>query len=490
MTTRLMIGLALALAGTAACTMDGNDATEPDAGVSVLDPTDDITPDIATETVLSRAEEWVSAKLHYCQSANHARDYDSACSTYCERQDNSQWDPYRSDCSGFVSWAWGLGAPGRTTLGFAPFETDITKTIDAIDLQPGDAINNSDHIMLFKAWTERGHEATFLEEPGCSSATPYAHQVTVSVSISGTQVYVPYNGMTFTAIHYTGLTATKPLTNPEDRIGVSTWGPQRIDLFARNGDNTLEHRYFADSQWSAWQKLGTTKLDSAPAAVAWAEGRIDVFARGTNNHLLHKWFADNTWHDFEDLGGDLTSPPSAVSMSPNSIDVFVRDSNNKLAHKYLRSGAGWSGWQELGDEELDGAPSASVWKESGRIDVFARAADNNLFHVHHQYGVWSKAVKIEAGIVAGPAVTAWADGRLDIFGQAKNGSVMHRWYSSKGWSDWQNLGGTILSPPTAVSWSANRIDVFARGGQDLDVHRYFNGAAGWSDWEHQGTMPQ
>ena len=35
---------------------------------------------------------------------------------------------------------------------FAPFQTDITHAIAATDLRAGDAVNNSTHIMLFKAW--------------------------------------------------------------------------------------------------------------------------------------------------------------------------------------------------------------------------------------------------------------------------------------------------------------------------------------------------
>ena len=155
---------------------------------------------------MGRAEQWVNAQLTYCQSPNHQRDYDPSCSSVCKRTDNAAWDPYRSDCSGLVSWAWGLPAPGARPPGFAPFVTDITPVIAASDLQPGDAVNNSDHVMLFKAWVTPGQVATFIEEPGCSAATPYAHEFTSGVTISGSSIYVAYNGMTFTAIRYGGIT--------------------------------------------------------------------------------------------------------------------------------------------------------------------------------------------------------------------------------------------------------------------------------------------
>jgi len=168
---------------------------------------------LSTADAVARAELWAGAKLHYCQAPNHGRDYDSACSTYCNRTPNPAWDPYRSDCSGLVSWAWGLPAPGRVTGQFAPFQTDITHAIPASQLKAGDAVNNSDHIMLFKQWIVPNTKALFIEEPGCSSAMPYAHETTSDVTINGSSIHVAENGMTFTAIRYGALT-TAPTDHP------------------------------------------------------------------------------------------------------------------------------------------------------------------------------------------------------------------------------------------------------------------------------------
>ena len=161
--------------------------------------------EVTTSTIVSRAEEWSKARLLYCQSANGARDYDSACPSYCHRTSNEAWDPYRSDCSGLISWAWGLPAPGRVTSQFAPYENDISTRINGIDLRPGDALNlipHSEHIILFKGWVTKGHSAQFIEEPGCSASPDYAHEFTSNVTISGSSVYVAYEGATFAAIRY------------------------------------------------------------------------------------------------------------------------------------------------------------------------------------------------------------------------------------------------------------------------------------------------
>jgi hypothetical protein len=186
------------------------------AACSSADGTDSSSAAISKTTIVSRGAEWVNAKLHYCQAAHGALDGDSSCwawegpSHRCDRTSNSAWNAYRSDCSGFVTWAWGLppvGDGGYVTGNFAPFENGFSHTIPGGQLQPGDALNKTtnEHIILFKEWVTPGHSAVFMEEPGCSSSIPYAHEFISNVSISGDQVYVSYEGATFYAIRYNGV---------------------------------------------------------------------------------------------------------------------------------------------------------------------------------------------------------------------------------------------------------------------------------------------
>ena len=186
----------------------------PGGGEDVGSSSDPITG----SSIVSRGMEWVNARLHYCQAARGAVDYDSSCwgwegaSHRCDRESNSAWNAYRSDCSGFVTWSWGLppmGDGGYVTGDFAPFSTSFSHTIQGIDLEPGDALNktNNEHIILFKEWVSKGHTAVFMEEPGCSSSEPYAHEFTSSVTISGDEVYVSYEGANFYAIRFHGLTS-------------------------------------------------------------------------------------------------------------------------------------------------------------------------------------------------------------------------------------------------------------------------------------------
>src|ERR1700722_9607245 len=73
---------------------------------------------------------------------------------------------------------------------------------------PGDAANrypNTGHIVLFVSWVTPGSEAIFMEEPGCSTSPPYAHQFQSAVTCSGSTVNITYEGDTFTAIRYTNI---------------------------------------------------------------------------------------------------------------------------------------------------------------------------------------------------------------------------------------------------------------------------------------------
>jgi hypothetical protein len=181
---------------------------------------------LTNDDAVTRAEEWVTNQLQYCQAAYGQTDYDQACwsmpweqNDRCYRNSNPAWDAYRSDCSGLVSYAWGLPAPGRTTYGFYPFMSDITSAIPGSQLRAGDAINNSDHVMLFKQWVTAGSRAVFIEEPGCSTTVKHAHEVTVDVTISGSTVTPAGYGASFTAIRYGALT-TGPAAPPDPCAGL------------------------------------------------------------------------------------------------------------------------------------------------------------------------------------------------------------------------------------------------------------------------------
>ncbi|MEO7110944.1 MAG: hypothetical protein ABI183_10950 [Polyangiaceae bacterium] len=230
--------LVLAACGSNESPRDGQHESDPSSSGEVTGTAAQALTAVTRSDVVAQAELWAAAKLQYCQSPNGARDYDTACSTTCNRTSNAEWDPYRSDCSGLISWSWGLAAPGLVTSEFAPFGTTASKAIACTDLKPGDAANrnNVGHIVLFKGWISPGTKAVFIEEPGCSSSEPYAHDFTSDVTCNGNNIDIAYEADTFTAIRFDAIQDDPDAGAPSPDAGVTDVDASVVSSDPQAGD--------------------------------------------------------------------------------------------------------------------------------------------------------------------------------------------------------------------------------------------------------------
>src|SRR2546430_9755981 len=55
-------------------------------------------------------------------------------------------------------------------------------------------------------------------------------------------------------------------------VAVSSWGPDRTDVFIRGTDEALWQKTWDGRTWSKWHSLGGA-IQSAPAAVSWGPNR-------------------------------------------------------------------------------------------------------------------------------------------------------------------------------------------------------------------------
>ena len=98
---------------------------------------------------------------------------------------------YRTDCSGLVSMAWELPAPGNTTYSFAggPWDNHRSHRIDWSELAPGDALNSPQHhIMLFAGWLDENRTRfCTIEEYNWGHPAAILHH-SIYDSAEGTQV--------------------------------------------------------------------------------------------------------------------------------------------------------------------------------------------------------------------------------------------------------------------------------------------------------------
>ena len=363
---------------------------------------------------IGRAEQWVGAQLLYRQSANHARDFDSSCSAVCERTDNAAWDAYRSDCSGLVSWAWGLPAPGRTTYGFAPFDTSVTQEIAASDLQPGDAVNNDEHVMLFKNWAGPG-VATFIEEPGCSSSTPYAHEFTSSVSISGSIIHVSYNGMTFHAIRFDGIqeggaTASQPA--PPAYTGVAHDASGRGYWIAGSDGGVFT---YGDAAFHG--SMGGKALSAPIIGIAATPSGGGYWLAGADGGLFS--FGDAAF--FGSMGGKpLNAPIVGIAATPTGGGYWLAASDGGL---FAFGDAAFYG--SMGGKGLN-APVVGIARTPSGKGYWLAASDGGLFAFGDAGFYGSMGGKSLNGPVVGVIATAsgngyWlvvSDGGMFSFGDA------------------------------------------------------------------------
>lgn len=186
----------------------GDPGGRPDDGDDEADPAPNAKPPPAppldatfAERTLARARQWIDVDMPYCGGPNGGKDV--ICGGTCSRSGgakSAEWDTYRSDCSGFVSWSWALPAPGQTTRTLAPYDTKVSTLITVDELEAGDALNGAGHVMLFGGWADKAAgKALILQESRCGTT---AHEQISVFKVLDTTTLQISDGRKFRAIRY------------------------------------------------------------------------------------------------------------------------------------------------------------------------------------------------------------------------------------------------------------------------------------------------
>jgi len=217
---------------------------------------------IVASEVIARGQAWVDAQVPYCQAVNHG--WDAACGKTCERTGaaaNPEWDPYRSDCSGFVSWAWGLPPPGLVVTGLA--NSSVSTPIDAVDLAPGDALYAADksHIILFAGWVTPHSKMHIMHEGDCGKVAE-AKDWGVS-SVSGSTVYFSWGG-TYVATRYNSISFQPPSCDRTDGQFTFSCDGEEPGLHCLNVDEPQDPESWSDNYFCSKRDLGMKWSVSGP----------------------------------------------------------------------------------------------------------------------------------------------------------------------------------------------------------------------------------
>jgi Mg-chelatase subunit ChlD len=110
--------------------------------------------EITREEIIHRAQTWVNASVLYNQKASR--------------------DGYRTDCSGFVSYAWHLTRSDGKPLSATTVSLDAySRVISQDQLAPGDILNDNDpgdagHVVIFEKWANDAHTEYWAYELSAS----------------------------------------------------------------------------------------------------------------------------------------------------------------------------------------------------------------------------------------------------------------------------------------------------------------------------------
>ena len=122
-------------------------------------------------------------------------------------------------------------------------------------------------------------------------------------------------------------------------------GAARATCCSSGGDGAAWSRYASlgspqvpDPSYPA--VLAPAPLTGPPAACSWGPSRLDVFARGSAGDLVHAWWDGADWSSFESLGlpvssgqaPPLTGPVSACSAGEGTCDVLAGAVDGRLYH--------------------------------------------------------------------------------------------------------------------------------------------------------------
>jgi hypothetical protein len=73
-----------------------------------------------------------------------------------------------------------------------------------------------------------------------------------------------------------------------------------MEVFALFDDGELWDRYWDGAAWHEWESLGGS-LTGQPAASSWGADRLDVWAPGRDGGIWHRFWDGTQWVDWEQL---------------------------------------------------------------------------------------------------------------------------------------------------------------------------------------------
>jgi hypothetical protein len=367
--------------------------------------------------MLTRAQSWLSVGIPYSQSRCYRNEYGD----------------YRTDCSGFVSMAWGVGGSGSDywTGNFLR----ISHTISRADLQPGDALlrhtgnANEDHVALFVRWADGAHtQPVVIEQTGSEDTV----QDTWSQSYAGLYTPVRYDHV-----------ADEATSTANGVVSADVTGDGRSDVVARKPDGTLwlyanggsdSAPYGSGVQiGTSWQQFGwflggdVTGDRRADLVAARPDGTLWLYVNGGSNTAPYGSGVQvgTSWQQFRnitlaDVTGDGRADLVAVR-SDGALLLYANGGSNTAPYgSGVQIGTSWQQFDRVlgGDVTGDGRADLVATRSDGALLLYANGGSNTApYGSGVQIGTsWQQFDRVQPGDVTG-------DGRADLVASRPDGTL-------------------------------------------------------------------
>jgi hypothetical protein len=363
---------------------------------------------------LTRAQSWLNVGIPYSQ----------------DRCYHNAYGDYRTDCSGFVSMAWGVGGLGsdQWTGNFG----DISHSIARADLRPGDALlrytgdPDENHVALFVRWADAAHtQPVVMEQTGSRDTI----QDTWSQS---------------TASLYTPVRYDHIVDGSGGVVSADVTGDGRSDLVARKSDGTLWLYTNGGSNtapYSTGSLIGTGWLEFGwfLAGDVTGDGRADIVAERPDGTIyLYANGGSNTspystgsqigsgWQQFRTVTlADVTGDGRAdlvATRSDGTLLLYPNGGSNTSPYSSgSQIGSGWQpfSWVLGGDVTGDGRADIVAAKPDGTLWLYPNGGSNTSpYSTGSQIGNgWQQFDRIMLGDVTG-------DSRTDVVATSPDGTLL------------------------------------------------------------------
>ncbi|GAB3922932.1 hypothetical protein GCM10029976_012420 [Kribbella albertanoniae] len=381
-----------------------------EGGIGVLYNCDtyDSNKPMTRSAALVRAQSWIDARVPYSQAACHTNGYGS----------------YRTDCSGFVSMAWGLLRSYTTAEMYM-----VSHTIARADLQPGDALNRpNDHVALFLRWADAARTQPVVREQAGPDGAP-TREVTWPASKANTYTPIRYNNI------------------QDDTPPAPTTG--RFWHNVRWSDGTWSGANVADNNTGIAQVVEA----GSPAG----DLHVVTLSGGKVHHNV-RW-ANGTWNGANIVDGNGNISRVAAATTPNGDLHVLTVVGGKLYHNVRWADGTWSG-AGLADNSGAITDVAAADSPVGDLHVLTVAGGKTYHNVRWANGSWNGANLADGnGSIARVAAATTPNGDLHVLTQASG-----KLYHNARWSDGSWSGAGLADNSSGIT------EIAAAGSPAGDLH--------------------